>query len=137
MQGVERDPTVNRTTADLRESCHEWLAGNCTRIHGFPAVLLGRQPLFLRIFSPWQPGRRHYVRNVRLRCLAALSSPSLARGTGRMGDRIGCTEVLFITIAMMGVWPPPSSVFSRTYDQVIRKLRILLVLLRLIQASVQ
>ena len=131
--GVESaDPTVNRTTADLVKAAMSGWLGTALEFMDFQLYSLAAALVFKDIFFGHGSQAVAIMSAMAVYGVGYIARPIGAWYFGRMGDRIGRTKVLFITIAMMGVATTLIGVLP-TYDQVGLLAPILLVLLRLIQ----
>lgn len=129
-RGVE--PLVTRTTGDLVKAAMSGWLGTALEFMDFQLYSLAAALVFKDIFFGHGSQAVQIMSAMAVYGVGYIARPLGAWYFGRMGDRIGRTKVLFITIAMMGIATTLIGALP-TFDQVGILAPILLVLLRLVQ----
>lgn len=127
-----KESLVIRTTGDLVKAAMSGWLGTALEFMDFQLYSLAAALVFKDIFFGHGSQAVAIMAAMAVYGVGYIARPIGAWYFGRMGDRIGRTKVLFITIAMMGVATTLIG-FLPTYDQVGFLAPFLLVLLRLIQ----
>ena len=127
-----KESLVTRTTGDLVKAAMSGWLGTALEFMDFQLYSLAAALVFKDIFFGHGSQAVTIMSAMAVYGVGYIARPIGAWYFGRMGDRIGRTKVLFITIAMMGVATTLIG-FLPTYDQVGLLAPLLLVLLRLIQ----
>lgn len=127
-----KESLVTRTTGDLVKAAMSGWLGTALEFMDFQLYSLAAALVFKDIFFGHGSQAVAIMSAMAVYGVGYIARPIGAWYFGRMGDRIGRTKVLFITIAMMGVATTLIG-FLPTYDQVGLLAPLLLVLLRLIQ----
>ncbi|MCD4557536.1 MFS transporter [Schaalia sp. lx-100] len=123
---------VTRTTGDLVKAAMSGWLGTALEFMDFQLYSLAAALVFKDIFFGHGSQAVAIMSAMAVYGVGYIARPIGAWYFGRMGDRIGRTKVLFITIAMMGVATTLIGILP-TYDQVGMIAPLLLVFLRLIQ----
>ncbi len=126
------EPLVTRTTGDLVKAAMSGWLGTALEFMDFQLYSLAAALVFKDIFFGHGSQAVQIMSAMAVYGVGYIARPLGAWYFGRMGDRIGRTKVLFITIAMMGIATTLIGALP-TFDQVGILAPILLVLLRLVQ----
>lgn len=122
----------SRTTSDLVKAAVSGWLGTALEFMDFQLYSLAAALVFKDLFFPEGHPTMAILGAMAIYGVGYIARPLGAWYFGRMGDRVGRTKVLFITIAMMGVATTLIG-FLPTYSQVGILAPTLLVILRLVQ----
>lgn len=128
----EVEPRVTRTTSDLVKAAVSGWLGTALEFMDFQLYSLAAALVFADLFFPDGNPAVAVISAMAIYGVGYIARPVGAWYFGRMGDRIGRTKVLFITIAMMGISTTLIGALP-TYHQVGVLAPALLVILRLVQ----
>lgn len=130
--GTVTAPVPTRSTSDLVKAAVSGWLGTALEFMDFQLYSLAAALVFKDIFFPAGHQSMAILGAMAIYGVGYVARPLGAWYFGRLGDRIGRTKVLFITIAMMGVATTLIG-FLPTYQVVGIWAPIMLVILRLIQ----
>ncbi|MDY5152771.1 MFS transporter, MHS family, metabolite:H+ symporter [Actinobaculum suis] len=124
--------TAHRTTGDLVKAAVSGWLGTALEFMDFQLYSLAAALVFKDLFFPAGDQATAILGAMAIYGVGYIARPLGAWYFGRLGDRIGRTKILYITIALMGVATTLIG-FLPTYQQVGLLAPLLLVVLRLAQ----
>jgi MHS family metabolite:H+ symporter-like MFS transporter len=130
--GTTKDGPVQRSTGDLTRAAMSGWLGTALEFMDFQLYSLAAGLVFGQLFFVGENTALAVVSAMATYAVGYLARPAGAWYFGRLGDRVGRTKVLFITIALMGAATTLVGVLPTAHDIGILA-PILLVALRLVQ----
>lgn len=130
--GTPSGNVAQRSTKDLAKAAVSGWLGTALEFMDFQLYSLAAALVFKDIFFPSDAPGMAIILAMATYATGYLSRPLGAWYFGRLGDRVGRTNVLFYTIALMGIATTAIGLLP-TYHQVGILAPILLVFLRLVQ----